>query len=253
VEDRPLTGRSIPTRATELATVPAGSEAVLLEESRAYFHMLDVWATLVWECVDGEATLGEIAKDIAEATSAPYERVLADVLALVTDLRRRGLVVDGPMPRTAMQTPRTDPERPGELILECAVLGRTDGTCVLVDDRAAVEALDEGAFDRQGLHRRDASGARLDRSTLRLLPVGERVSVIVLLGSPPDHLKVSSPARRLGSLVPFVTRSDGSASARDLADVFRLAESIPVVRALGFTPDQVEATLGALPSETTPS
>jgi hypothetical protein len=159
------------------------------------------------------------------------------------------------------------------LELACSVLLDAADGAVLVDDRAGIMRVGDRRLARLGLRRLDLEVARIDRAELRLLvpelrlPVdgdalarlddglraeGERglppgrypVRALVLLGSHPDHLKVTSPARRAGSLVHVVTRVDGTASGRDLADAFRLAEQVRVVRALGLTVEDVVDALG---------
>jgi hypothetical protein len=161
------------------------------------------------------------------------------------------------------------------LELACSVLLDASDRAVLVDDRTGIMRVGDRRLARLGLRRLDLEVARIDRADLRLLvpelrlPVdgdalarlddalraeGERglpagpypVRAVVLLGSGPDHLKVTSPARRAGSLVPMVTRVDGTASGRDLADAFRLAEQVEVIRALGLDVDGIVDALAGL-------
>ena len=57
-------------------------------------HHLDARAAMVWQLLDGEATLGQLAADIAEVFSTPVETVTADLVALAEELHGEGLLVD---------------------------------------------------------------------------------------------------------------------------------------------------------------
>jgi hypothetical protein len=87
----------------ELAPAPAwGVEAlavdggaVLVDERHSSLYPLNSSGALVWACLDGVSSLGEIARDIADAYAMPYDRVAIDVGALGQDLLVRGLAVAG--------------------------------------------------------------------------------------------------------------------------------------------------------------
>jgi Coenzyme PQQ synthesis protein D (PqqD) len=377
-----IDGRFVPALSPGVASVAAESEAVLLEERTGHFHMLSASATLLLDCFDGRTSAGAAAAELADATSAPFERVLDDEIALVSQLHGAGLVEDGrltpssaavlPVPPDPADVPsiswveqqmagagdhtltfaiaqrrarvratapdlleplgevlrtvviaddpgaptvsmvvgdRRGPGRemhrvfcgrvevartaaagrlmaavlgqvdrllapPDDLLhLECAVLLDADDRAVFVNDRESISELGDRRLARVGLRRLDLVAAPIDRTNLDLVVPPLRLPVdrdallrldaeltlapdrgssserryppraLVLLGGKPDHLKVTSPARRLGSLVPLVTRLDGSARGRDLADAGRLAEHCQVERALGFSADEVVEVL----------
>ena len=66
-------------------TVEVESEALLYYPHRTTRVAVNPSGALIWACLDGESTLGEIAADLAESFSAPFETMLADVTAAVSD------------------------------------------------------------------------------------------------------------------------------------------------------------------------
>lgn len=87
---------SAPVHADSAFSVELDGETVVLEEATGELHLLNATASLVWQCIDGESTLGAIAADLADVTGAPAERVTDDILALVRSLADKGLLT-GPI------------------------------------------------------------------------------------------------------------------------------------------------------------
>jgi hypothetical protein len=56
-------------------------------------YTLNETARAFWECVDGSASLGDIAVGLAERFEAPGEKILADVLGLAMELARLKMIV----------------------------------------------------------------------------------------------------------------------------------------------------------------
>jgi hypothetical protein len=77
-------------RAHTAHTVEVDGEAVLLNDGR--LHLLNATGALVWACLDGDGTIGEIAADISDGLGVPYERVLQDTLAVASELGTEGLL-----------------------------------------------------------------------------------------------------------------------------------------------------------------
>lgn len=100
-------------------------EMVLYNPSDHRIHHLDQRGAIVWQLLDGEATIGELAADIADVFSAPVEVVTADLLTLVEDLHGEGLLIDSssgrfdPYPADHL----SDPPNPCESDAESLVLG----------------------------------------------------------------------------------------------------------------------------------
>jgi hypothetical protein len=65
---------------------------VLYSEHDGSLHLLDPVATAVWNVLDGEATLGQLAGELAEAFEAEPDVVERDVVELVRGLGARGLL-----------------------------------------------------------------------------------------------------------------------------------------------------------------
>src|SRR3954447_25560570 len=86
-----------PKQARCVYTVEIDGEAVLLDESVNRLHLLNSTATLLWRLFDGEASIGELARELSEELPAPYEAVLNDTLDVVRDLGAEGLL-DGVAP-----------------------------------------------------------------------------------------------------------------------------------------------------------
>jgi hypothetical protein len=69
-------------------------EMVLYNPVDHRIHHLDPRATIVWQLFDGDATIGELAADIADVFDTPVDTVTADLITLAEDLHGEGLLVD---------------------------------------------------------------------------------------------------------------------------------------------------------------
>jgi hypothetical protein len=67
-------------------------ELVLYNPVDHRIHHLDRTGALVWQLLDGTATVGELVDDIAEAFGAPAEQIEADVADILTSLAGEGLL-----------------------------------------------------------------------------------------------------------------------------------------------------------------
>ncbi|MGZ4734706.1 MAG: PqqD family protein [Acidimicrobiia bacterium] len=85
-------GASVPQARPDVAVVTLDGEAVI--HRRGQVHVLDPVATLVWRCADGEASVNEIAADLADAFAASPESVLRDVGHAVERLTALDLLAD---------------------------------------------------------------------------------------------------------------------------------------------------------------
>lgn len=79
-------------RPRPLAGVELDGETILYDEDSGGLHVLNPTATLVWRCLDGAASLGELADDIAAALGADPVAVGRDMLALAQQLDDEGLL-----------------------------------------------------------------------------------------------------------------------------------------------------------------
>jgi hypothetical protein len=83
----------VPVPVTGVEAVPIEGEAVLVAPEGASVHQLNPSAALVWACLDGEATVGELVTDLADGLGVPFDTMRDDVLALVRQLGTERLLV----------------------------------------------------------------------------------------------------------------------------------------------------------------
>jgi hypothetical protein len=75
-----------------VTTVEIEGDAVIYDEELERSHLLNPTAALIWRLLDGRSRVSEVSADIAEVYAVDLDTVLTDVLALVQDLGRRGLL-----------------------------------------------------------------------------------------------------------------------------------------------------------------
>lgn len=77
-----------------VTSVELDDEAVLLDGATEAVHTLNPTGTLVWRCVDGVASLGEIIDDFAAVfVDVARDELAADILQLVRAMGAQGLLV----------------------------------------------------------------------------------------------------------------------------------------------------------------
>jgi hypothetical protein len=87
-----IDGRFKPLARASVASVELDGEGVLYDEEQGLTHLLNPTATVVWSCLDGERSVDDLGVELAEAFGADVMTVSADVLALVRELARQGLL-----------------------------------------------------------------------------------------------------------------------------------------------------------------
>lgn len=87
---------SAPRPRDDLAHVEIDGEAVIYDERSGAMHLLDPIATVVWGCLDGAVSLGQIARELADAFTADPSRVEGDVVAVVRSFGGQGLLAGVP-------------------------------------------------------------------------------------------------------------------------------------------------------------
>lgn len=75
-----------------MASVEIDGEIVLYDDAERRFHRLNPSAASLWLCLDGHATLAEIARDIAYVYAEPAESILGDLLGTARRLNAEGLL-----------------------------------------------------------------------------------------------------------------------------------------------------------------
>ena len=89
-------------RRQKTISVEIDGEAIIYDELQEVAHLLSPTAAIVWELLDGRSRVEEVAVDLAEAFGAGAEEVLSDVLELVRELIRRGLLEKSPSTAAAI-------------------------------------------------------------------------------------------------------------------------------------------------------
>ena len=72
--------------------VAVGTETVVYDADRRSLHVLDPVGSLIWQALDGEATLAQVNADLAVAFGRTEVEVSEDVNAFVGQLLELGLI-----------------------------------------------------------------------------------------------------------------------------------------------------------------
>lgn len=91
---------SAPAPGPWVATIELDGEAVLFDERSGSLHLLDPVATLVWNRLDGAATLADLATDFSTTFAADRSRVRDDLMTFVCQLDGQHLL-EGDAPAAA--------------------------------------------------------------------------------------------------------------------------------------------------------
>ena len=83
---------------SDVFTVTVDAEAVLLDEAEQRLHHLNGPAALVWSCLDGHASVADLARELSEELGLPFDTALNDTLLIVRELDGNGLLVGSPRP-----------------------------------------------------------------------------------------------------------------------------------------------------------
>lgn len=85
---------SVPVPRDEIASVEADGELVLYDPIAGRAHVLNPTAATVWQVLDGEVDVTTLAGEIAETFDVGVDEVTDQLLVLVQDLGRLGLLAD---------------------------------------------------------------------------------------------------------------------------------------------------------------
>jgi len=87
-----------PSRRAGLVTWPIEDESVIVNLQTRQTTVMNGFASMIWGCLDGQATLRDLISDVAYAFDVPAEEVTKHVLMFGRDIGRAGLL-DGVGPR----------------------------------------------------------------------------------------------------------------------------------------------------------
>jgi hypothetical protein len=69
-------------------------------------HVLDPTSSLLWQCLDGEATLAELFADVADVAGVATQRVSDDCRLVVQSWIAAGIATTSPVPSEPSGPPR---------------------------------------------------------------------------------------------------------------------------------------------------
>lgn len=235
----------VPRLADGVGSLVLDDEVAVLSEDTGMTHLITGSGAVIWQCLDGEGSVGEIVEDLAAAFGAPEELIRTDVLDMVRALGAMGMLAGVAVPKPAARerdpgltvgTPLPEfalPDRTGATVTRDQLAGRRTllvnwsprcGWCdVLAPDLASShQALRAAGVDlvlitQGGLEENDELLARHGMTPDRLLVLGGRPnSVFKERGTPAAYLldetghvaaPLASGAREVPALVQTLTSS----------------------------------------------
>jgi len=93
---------SAPEIRDDLMAANVGDEMVVFDPQTQQMHRLDPMAALVWQLLDGTASVDQTCREISEELGVDVERVRVDITTLVADLEQRHLLV-GTLPTNGIE------------------------------------------------------------------------------------------------------------------------------------------------------
>ena len=103
-----IDGAFRPRRAAAVAFTELDGETVLYDESTGGTHLLNPTASVLWQCFDGDASLDELAADVADAYGIDPATAADDVRTVVRSLGELG-VLEG-VRGTRVEPPADEPD-----------------------------------------------------------------------------------------------------------------------------------------------
>ena len=83
-----------PSKVAEVLELDMGDGLILYNHDSSLVHHLNPSAALVWQLCDGQATVGDLAKEIAEEYGLPGAEVEAQVAEVIAEFDALDLVKD---------------------------------------------------------------------------------------------------------------------------------------------------------------
>ena len=103
-----IDGAFRPRRADSVAFTELDGETVLYDESTGGTHLLNPTASVLWQCFDGDASLDELAADVADAYGIDPAAAADDVRAVARSLGELGVLAG--VRGTRVEPPADQPE-----------------------------------------------------------------------------------------------------------------------------------------------
>lgn len=83
-----------PRKSADVLELDMGDGFILYNHDSSLVHHLNPTAALVWQVLDGAATVERLASEIADEYGVPMENVTMQVSSLIAELDAMGLVED---------------------------------------------------------------------------------------------------------------------------------------------------------------
>lgn len=83
-----------PRKRSDVLELDMGDGFILYNHDSSLVHHLNPTAAVVWQVLDGEATVERLAAEIADEYRLPVENVQMQITSLVAELDAMGLVED---------------------------------------------------------------------------------------------------------------------------------------------------------------
>lgn len=87
-------GAGAPRRHPDAASRVYDDEAFIVLPGRGQYKILNGTGTRIWDLIDGQRTLDEIAAVIAEEYDVDHERSRSDVEDFLSDLKANGMLAE---------------------------------------------------------------------------------------------------------------------------------------------------------------
>ncbi len=84
----------VPRKKADILELDMGDGFIIYNHDSSLVHHLNPSASLIWQLCDGEATVAELAQDIADEYNLDPERMRQEVAGLVGELDTLGLLED---------------------------------------------------------------------------------------------------------------------------------------------------------------
>ena len=84
----------VPRKRTDVLELDMGDGFILYNHDSSLVHHLNPTAAVVWQVLDGAASIDRLATEIADEYGVPVENVAMQVRSLIAELDAMGLVED---------------------------------------------------------------------------------------------------------------------------------------------------------------
>ena len=88
-----MTGDTVIQKKEKVISQNVEDQAVIVDLDSSHFFNLNKIGTIIWEQIDGEKSLSDIAGKLSGMFEIPEEQVFEDVREFLSDMHKKGLVI----------------------------------------------------------------------------------------------------------------------------------------------------------------